>query len=43
MKDACAKYDIVPITFNTIDKKSDHPTIQGMTDIKKSVLNILNK
>lgn len=43
MKDACAKYDIVPITFNTIDKKCDHPTIQGMTDIKKSVLNILNK
>ena len=43
MKDACAKYNITPITFDTIDKKCGHPTIQGMKDIKKSVLSVLNK
>ena len=43
MKDACAKYNITPITFDTIDKKCGHPTIQGMEDIKKSVLSVLNK
>lgn len=43
MKDACAKYHITPITFNTIDKKSGHPTIQGMKDIRESVLSVLNK
>ncbi len=43
MKNACAKYSITPITFDTIDKKCGHPTIQGMTDIKERVLNALNQ
>ena len=43
MKDACAKYNIVPITFNAIDKKCGHPTIQGMKDMKERVLSVLNK
>ena len=42
MKNACEKYHITPITFNSIDKKCGHPTIQGMKDIKDCVLNILN-
>ena len=43
MKNACEKYHITPVTFNSIDKKCDHPTIQGMKDIKESVLSALNK
>ena len=43
MKNACAKYNIVPITFDSIDKRHGHPTIQGMKDIKESVLSVLNK
>ena len=43
MKEACAKYNIVPITFNAIDKKCGHPTIQGMKDMKERVLSVLNK
>ena len=43
MKNACEKYHITPITFNSIDKKCGHPTIQGMKDIKESVLSVLNK
>ena len=42
MKDACAKYNITPITFGIIDKRCGHPTIQGMKDIKNSVLSVLN-
>ena len=42
MKNACEKYHITPITFNSINKKCGHPTIQGMKDIKSSVLNVLN-
>ena len=42
MENACEKYHITPITFNSIDKKCGHPTIQGMKDIKSSVLNALN-
>lgn len=42
MKNACEKYHITPITFNSIDKKCGHPTIQGMKDIKDRVLNVLN-
>ncbi len=41
MKDACARYNITPVTFDKIDKRSGHPTIQGMKDIKNSVLSIL--
>ncbi|MBQ5761232.1 MAG: hypothetical protein IIW02_00280 [Clostridia bacterium] len=43
MKNACEKYQITPITFNSIDKKCGHPTIQGMKNIKDSVLKVINK
>ena len=43
MKDACAKYNIVPIAFSKIDKKCGHPTIQGMNDMKEYVLSVLNR
>lgn len=43
MKNACEKNNIIPVTFDTIDKKCGHPTIQGMKDIKKGVLSVLNK
>lgn len=42
MKNACAKYGITPVTFDKIDKKCDHPTIQGMKDIRDGVLNALS-
>lgn len=43
MEKACEKYHITPITFNSIDKKSGHPTIQGMKNIKDRVLKVINK
>ncbi len=43
IKSACEKYRITPITFDSIDKKCGHPTIQGMKNIKDSVLNVINK
>ena len=43
MKNACEKYHITPITFNSIDKKCGHPTIQGMKNIKDGVLKVINK
>ena len=43
MKDACEKYGITPVCFEKIDKKSNHPTIQGMKDIADSVLKTLNE
>ena len=42
LKNACKKYNVAPITFDTIDKRDGHPTIQGMKDIKDNVLKILN-
>lgn len=41
MNKACEKYNITAITFDNIDKNSGHPTIQGMKDIKDSVLKVL--
>lgn len=41
MKEACKKYDLTPITFDTIDKKCGHPTIKGMNNIKDSVLSVI--
>lgn len=41
MEDACKMYDISPIKFDYIDKKSGHPTIKGMQDIKIKVLKVL--
>lgn len=42
MNQACEKYHITPITFNRIDKRNGHPTIEGMKDIKDAVLKVLN-
>lgn len=42
MKKACERYNITPITFDTINKNSGHPTIQGMKDIKDGILKVLN-
>ena len=41
MKEACKKYGITPITFDTIDKKCGHPTILGMKNIKDRVLEVI--
>ena len=35
-------YGITKITFEKIDKQSNHPSIQGMNDIKNAVLHTLN-
>ena len=43
MKSACDKYGITPVTFDKIEKTNGHPTIEGMKDIKESVLKALNK
>lgn len=43
LKDACERYSITPVTFEHIDKTCGHPTVQGMKDIKNSVLNAMNK
>lgn len=40
---ACKKYNITKITFDKIDKRNGHPTIEGMKDIKNQVLSVLNK
>lgn len=42
MKQACARLNIVPVTFESIDKKDGHPTREGMKDIKESVLKAMN-
>ena len=43
MKNACKTYNITPVTFDRIDKKCGHPTIQGMKAIKDGVLDIIAK
>jgi len=35
---ACAVCGITTVTFDSIDKRSGHPTIKGMQDIKNAVL-----
>ena len=42
MEKACEKFGLIPVHFDHIDKHCDHPTIQGMQDIKNSVLRVLN-
>lgn len=42
MKNACIEFGIRPVSFDLIDKRCGHPTIQGMCDIKTSVLNAIN-
>lgn len=41
MLEVCQRYNLIPITFPVIDKRSDHPTIQGMHDIREQVLRTL--
>jgi len=43
MEKACEKYRIIPVTFDVIDKRSGHPTVQGMKDIKNRVLAVMGK
>ncbi|MBR6558248.1 MAG: hypothetical protein IKT70_04465 [Clostridia bacterium] len=37
------KYGMTPVTFDTIDKTGDHPTIKGMKEIKDTVLKAMNR
>lgn len=41
MKTACEKYGVVPVSFEKIDKINGHPTVQGMIDIKNTVINAM--
>lgn len=41
LQEASQKSGIIPITFDSIDKRNNHPTVQGMVDIKKAVLQAL--
>ena len=43
MRRACPKYKVTEVLFENIDKKSGHPTIKGMNDIKNTVLGVLCK
>ena len=43
LEKVCEKYDLTKIAFDQIDKKTSHPTIQGMVDIKNKVLSVLNQ
>lgn len=43
MKIACNYYGIRAIQLANIDKKNGHPTVKGMDEIKKQVLNYLEK
>ena len=38
MRLACKNHHMIPVTFPHIDKMGDHPTIQGMKEIKDSVM-----
>ncbi len=42
IKDACRNFGIEYITFEHIDKISDHPTPPGMAQIKDAIVNYLN-
>ncbi len=35
---ACKNHAMIPVTFHHIDKMGDHPTIQGMKEIKDRVM-----
>ena len=43
MEKACKMYGITPVTFEKIDKKNGHPTVQGMVDIKDRVLQVMGQ
>lgn len=40
---ACEKYAMTPVTFDRIDKQNNHPTIEGMKNIRDGVLAVLKK
>ena len=41
MLDACRKYAMIPVTFAHMDRMGDHPTIQGMVEIKDAVISAI--
>lgn len=41
LKKACEAYGVTKVTFERIDKQCGHPSIQGMNDIKNTVLQVL--
>lgn len=43
LKIASEKYEITPVIFESIHKNGGHPSVQGMTDIKNTVLNVIKK
>ena len=43
MLEACQKYAMVPVTFPHMDRMGDHPTIQGMKEIKSAVIEAIEK
>lgn len=43
IKSACEHFGITTISFDSIDKNSNHPTIKGMQDIKNGVLAVLRQ
>lgn len=38
MLESCQRHAMIPVTFPHIHKMGDHPTIEGMREIKKAVL-----
>ena len=38
MLDACKRHTMIPITFAHMDRMGDHPTIEGMKEIKSAVM-----
>lgn len=42
LQEASEKNGITPTTFDYIDKTNNHPTAQGMVDIKNRVLRVMN-
>ena len=43
MKEACKRYDCIPVTFRKIHKTSGHPNVWGMKDIKNAVLEAMKQ
>lgn len=43
MLEACNRYAMIPVTFSHMDRMGDHPTIQGMKEIKTAVMDAIEK
>ncbi len=43
MLEACNRYAMIPVTFPHMDRMGDHPTIQGMKEIKTAVMDAIEK